>query len=145
MTDTIDERLESAPAPQGERVQEFELWISNLLRGGVLLSLVLVVIGTVLSFIHHTAYVSDATTLKPLVTPGGAIPRSLGELGEALRQGRGQGITTLGLMVLIATPILRVAVSALAFWFERDRKFVAITLTVLGLLLASLFLGKAGG
>ena len=145
MTETLDDMVESTPTAQKGRVEDFELWMSNLLRFGVILSLVLVAIGTVLSFILHPVYIHDSTTLKPLITPGGAIPKSLGDLVTQLRQRRGQGITTLGLMVLIATPILRVAVSSLAFLFERDRKFVAITLTVLGLLLASLFLGRAGG
>ena len=50
-----------------------------------------------------------------------------------------------GLLVLIATPVLRVAVSILAFWQEGDRKFVLITSVVLALLLASFLLGKVGG
>ena len=56
----------------------------------------------------------------------------------------GQAVVTLGLWVLIATPILRVAVSTLVFWHEKDRAFTLITLTVLGLLLISLGLGRAG-
>jgi uncharacterized membrane protein len=50
-----------------------------------------------------------------------------------------------GLLLLIATPVLRVAVSVLAFVYQRDRTFVIITSVVLTLLLASFVLGKAGG
>lgn len=43
-----------------------------------------------------------------------------------------------GLVVLIATPVLRVAVTAIGFWRQRDRLYVALTLLVLALLLISL-------
>ena len=47
--------------------------------------------------------------------------------------------TQVGLLLLIATPVVRVAVSAFGFMLERDRIYVAITLAVLLILLASLF------
>lgn len=50
-----------------------------------------------------------------------------------------------GLLVLIATPILRVAVSIVAFLQMRDRVFAGITTVVLLLLVTSLSLGRAGG
>jgi uncharacterized membrane protein len=48
-------------------------------------------------------------------------------------------IAQLGLLVLLATPIARVAVSVVAFALERDRLYAAITLAVLLILLASVF------
>ena len=135
---------ESAGRPP-DRVHDFELVISYVLRGGVLLCLLLLAVGSALTFTHHPEYRAAGESLKLLTTPGAAFPHSLRGLETSLRAGRGQGFTTLGLLVLIATPILRVAVSVLAFWFERDRAFVLITTTVLCLLVASLFLGKAGG
>jgi uncharacterized membrane protein len=44
----------------------------------------------------------------------------------------------LGLVLLIATPVARVAFSVVAFMLQRDRAYVAITLIVLGVLLFSL-------
>jgi uncharacterized membrane protein len=44
----------------------------------------------------------------------------------------------LGLLLLIANPIARVAFSAVAFAARRDRAYVAITLTVLAVLICSL-------
>ena len=134
--------IEAAPKKSG---YDFELWISNLLRGGVLLSLMLLAFGSVLTFIHHPNYSNDARSLYQLTTSTATFPHNLHQLKIALLTMRGQGFTTLGLLVLIATPIMRVAVSALAFMHERDRPFVLITLTVLSLLLLSLFLGRAGG
>src|SRR6266705_33745 len=52
--------------------------------------------------------------------------------------GNPAGIAYLGMIVLIATPILRVAISALYFGAEKDRKYVVITLLVLGMLLFAL-------
>jgi uncharacterized membrane protein len=51
------------------------------------------------------------------------------------------GIIQLGLLVLIATPILRVVLSVVAFALERDVLYVVATLIVLAVLLYSL-LGK---
>lgn len=47
-------------------------------------------------------------------------------------------------LVLILTPILRVAVSVYAFAVEGDRKFVAITSTVLAIILFTALLARAG-
>jgi uncharacterized membrane protein len=44
----------------------------------------------------------------------------------------------LGLVLLIATPVARVAFSVVAFLLQRDRTYVAITLIVLAVLLFSL-------
>jgi len=44
-----------------------------------------------------------------------------------------------GLLVLIATPVVRVMASVVAFVLERDRLYAAITIAVLAILLVSLF------
>jgi uncharacterized membrane protein len=49
-----------------------------------------------------------------------------------------RSIIQLGLLLLIATPITRVAFSVLAFFARRDRTYVTITLVVLVVLLCSL-------
>ena len=48
------------------------------------------------------------------------------------------GIIQLGLLVLIATPIVRVILSVIAFALERDALYVAVTFIVLLVLLYSL-------
>jgi uncharacterized membrane protein len=52
---------------------------------------------------------------------------------------RGRGIIQLGLLLLIATPVARVAFSIFGFAAEGDRMYVAFTLIVLTVLLYSLF------
>ena len=48
-------------------------------------------------------------------------------------------ISQLGLLVLLATPVTRVAASLVGFALERDRLYAAITLAVLLVLLVSIF------
>jgi uncharacterized membrane protein len=49
-------------------------------------------------------------------------------------------ITQLGLLALLATPVVRVAASVVGFALERDRLYMTITLAVLVILLTSIFL-----
>ena len=48
------------------------------------------------------------------------------------------GVIQLGLLLLIATPVARVAFSIFAFALQRDRTYVVVTLIVLGVLIYSL-------
>ena len=56
---------------------------------------------------------------------------------------KGRG-SQLGILVLIATPVFRVLLSAFAFWMQRDWIYVAITLVVLAVLAFSLLSGHTG-
>jgi uncharacterized membrane protein len=125
-----------------ERVRRVELLISNLLRSGVIASLALILFGTILSFVHHPAYVSSPEALHHLTQPGAAFPHTQRDVIAGVQAWRGQAIVTLGLLLLIATPVMRVAVSVLTFIYQRDRIFTLITLTVLVILLLSFILGK---
>ncbi len=53
------------------------------------------------------------------------------------------GIVYLGVVALIATPIARVVISVAYFSAERDKRYVAITLVVLTMLLFALVSGRA--
>ena len=118
---------------------------SRLLRVGVLASLVVVVAGMVLIFIQHPAYVSSSSDLEVLTDPRTPFPHTVPAVLEDLRRGRGEAVVMLGLFLLIATPVARVASLLLAFVQERDWSFIAITSVVLALLLVSFVLGRAGG
>lgn len=128
-----------------ERVRRTELLISNLLRAGVLLSLFLVVAGTAVTFGHHPGYLTSGDQMDGLLNGSGGYPTSLGDIAGGLASFQGRAIVMLGLLVLIATPVVRVAVSIVAFVQLGDRAFAAITTVVLVLLLVALVLGKAGG
>ena len=70
-----------------------------------------------------------------------AFPQTLSQLASELLTLRPQAVITLGLLLLIATPVVRVAASIVAFALEGDRRYVVITSVVLLILLFSLFLG----
>ncbi|HVO82786.1 MAG TPA: DUF1634 domain-containing protein [Syntrophobacteria bacterium] len=127
-----------------EPVGRFELVISEILRLGVTLSLATILVGLALMFAHHPDYLRSSADLVRLTSPGAALPHSLSDVIEGVRAWRGQAVVALGLTMLILTPILRVAVSIVAFAVERDRVFVAVTSAVLAVLLLSFVLGKVG-
>ena len=104
-----------------------------------------VIAGTVLSFVHHPEYLTSPPALQRLTTPGVAFPRTPSEVLQGLAQLSGQAVIVVGLLILVATPVLRVAVSIVGFIYERDWTFVAITSIVLGMLILSFVLGKAAG
>ena len=76
-----------------------------------------------------------------------SFPHTLGQVWAGLLVLRPQAIIALGLLLLIATPILRVAVSIVAFAFERDLRFVVIStsLVLAILLLSNVLLGSMVG
>ncbi len=63
---------------------------------------------------------------------------------QAVRKGSGRALIQLALVLLIATPILRVAFTAAAFAWRRDFAYVLVPLIVLAVLLAGLLTGQAG-
>jgi uncharacterized membrane protein len=69
-------------------------------------------------------------------------PDELKTVHEIVRfafRGHPMGIMQLGLLILIATPILRVIFSMVAFAIEGDRMYVLFTTIVLAVLMYSLF------
>jgi uncharacterized membrane protein len=134
--------VESVPeAPHDPASRRIELLISNLLRTGVVASLCLIVLGTVLMYVHHPEYLRRSPGVQRYATAAGTFPRSLRDVWQGLVTFRGQAVITLGLLLLIATPVMRVAVSILGFLYERDRAYVVITTIVLLLLILSFALG----
>jgi uncharacterized membrane protein len=129
-------------AKPDEPITRGELVITYLLRGGVVTSIVVIVVGLVIMFAHHPSYRDSHEDLRRLLQPDAVFPHTLSQVAAGLREGRGQAVVCVGLLLLIATPILRVAVSILVFAGQRDWVFVVITSFVLAVLVLSFFLGK---
>ena len=121
--------------------REVEILISNLLRFGVIISLCVVIFGTIITFVHHHEYVSQQSSLGPLTSKEAQFPATLGGVMRGLPEFQGRAIVLLGLLLLIATPVMRVAVSIFAFVYETDYRYVIITAVVLVLLILSFVLG----
>ena len=118
--------------------------ISRLLRSGVVLSVSVVLLGLAFTFVHHPQYVRSRTALGKLTDAGAVYPHAIAGVFSQVARGRGQGMVMLGLLLLIATPVARVAFSIVAFAVEGDRLYVTITAVVLALLLVSFLIGAAG-
>lgn len=101
--------------------------ISATLRAGVLTGALLSLAGLVLWALRGYASVDPFSGLALTAVFSSAI------LGNVV------GIIYLGVTVLIATPLFRVAFSAVHFGMERDREYVALTLLVLAMLVFALF------
>jgi len=111
----------------------FRLLVSAVLIVGVLISAVLMTVG----FIASLA-VGWEGSLRGL--PATTLPASdFSDVGTSLRELRPIAFAQAGLLVLIATPVVRVMASVVAFVLERDRLYAAITIVVLAILLVSLF------
>lgn len=123
-------------AESGALIRQAELIISNVLRGGVLVSAAVTLLGVILF------YLRSAGSAQGLIDH--PYPHTLGAVGNGLAKGDPLAIVTLGLLLLLATPVIRVAVSIVAFALEHDRRYVVITSLVLAILLVSFFLGKGG-
>jgi len=132
----------NAPA-RSESVHKVEIIISNLLRTGVIASLTIVVAGTILSFAHHPEYSSSPGELTRITGQSAGYPHSPRQIWRGITELRGAAFVMSGLLLLIATPIMRVAVSIVVFAVQKDRIFVMITAAVFVLLVLSFFLGKA--
>jgi uncharacterized membrane protein len=124
------------------RVRGVERLISGLLRAGVLMSLTIIIAGTLMTFVHHSEYLWSDTALQHLAKPGAAFPHTQRDVWFGVTALEGQAVVTLGLLLLIATPVLRVAISMFLFIYQRDWTYALITLAVLSLLLLSFGLGK---
>jgi uncharacterized membrane protein len=111
-----------------------EVIIGTLLRTGVILAATVVLLGGALYLVRHGHEAVEFSTFhgepESLRTVSGIINGALHAVARAIIQ--------LGLLILIATPVARVAFSAVAFAIERDYMYVGITLFVLAILLYSL-------
>lgn len=112
--------------------------ISDILKFGVIASTVIIALGVVLTFVHPPS--SFPSSFQQLVSSNYDAPQGgLGGLASGLEAGDAGSVLMLGLIVLLATPVARVAASVLLFAAERDKTYVAITLFVLLVLLFSTF------
>jgi len=113
--------------------QKMEDIIGNLLRAGVILSALVVVTGAIIYLVHHGFEPADYRVFH-------GEPSELRSIGGIVREaftGQGRPVIQLGLLLLIATPVVRVAFSVFGFAEEHDRMYVGFTLVVLAVLLYS--------
>jgi uncharacterized membrane protein len=111
--------------------------LGALLQSGVIISGLVVLAGGILYMlryghdpVHYESFVADRERL-----------RSLRDVARNAMLGDARAIVECGLLLLIATPVARVAFSIIGFLLERDRLYAVLTLIVFLILIYSLFGG----
>lgn len=131
--------VKQPPAP-GERSprwsdHEVEQLVGRLLQVGVLLATVVVLAGGAMLIAAHGGSVVDFRAFRG----ESSTLRSVSAAARGASTLDPRGMVQLGLVLLIATPVARVALTLIAFLIQRDRLYVALTAIVLVLLLFGLF------
>jgi uncharacterized membrane protein len=114
--------------------ERLEAMVSSVLRWGVNLAGVVVLLGALVFLYRHGRELPHYAVFR-------GEPHDLRTIAGVVRDAAafdGRGLIQLGLIVLMATPVARVALSVLAFAAQRDRTYVIVTLMVLTLLVLSL-------
>lgn len=114
--------------------KHFDEMISVLLRTGVIVSSVVVLVGGIF-------YLVQSGMLKPVYKPFHREPQNLRGLADIVR-----GVFTwnprnwiqFGLLILVATPVARVALCVFTFIKQKDRTYIVLTLIVLCVLIFGL-------
>jgi uncharacterized membrane protein len=126
------------PAKWGDK--DMQVIIGNLLRGGVLLSTLIVILGGIVYLWRHGEQLPEYKTFhgQPMAF------RTIPGIFQSVFEGKGRGIIQLGVLVLIATPFVRVAFSIFGYFREKDYLYMGVTLLVLGIILFSMMGGLGG-
>jgi uncharacterized membrane protein len=139
----------SSRAPEGRRSpgararwtdEQVDQLLGNLLRIGVIVATIVAVIGGVLLLAQRGL----APASGHVFTGEPPELRSVGGILRAVAARHPDAIVQLGLVLLIATPVARVAMSLVAFILQRDRIYIVVTTIVLALLIFSLTGGIPG-
>jgi uncharacterized membrane protein len=113
--------------------------IGWVLRIGVLLSITIVIFGGAIYIYRNGHTIANYHTFK-------GIPAfvQLDGIIHGILTFRGRAIIQAGIVLLIATPVLRVIFSAIGFIMEKDHLYTFITLLVLAVIFVSMLGGHAG-
>jgi len=121
--------------------QKIERVIGVLLQAGVLLSALVVAAGGAWLLARQAGTPAAYAKFRP----GPPALRSPGGVAASLEHRQPAALVQFGLLLLIATPVLRVVFSLAAFAWQRDWPYVAITLLVLAVLAYSLAVPHGAG
>ena len=110
--------------------QKMEAEMGVLLRAGVILACSLMLAGGVLYAVRHGGERESFAVFhgEP------ASLESVRGIWREVRTGSARGMIQLSVLILIATPVMRVAFAVYGFARQKHWLFTAISLTVLGLL-----------
>jgi len=123
------------PGPAHDAEWRMEQLVGRLLQVGVLSAALLVLAGGILTLLQHGGAIAD---FRQFVGTPEQFRTIGGSLKAALRLDS-RGLLQIGIILLIATPVARVALTLVAFAIQRDRIYVVLTTIVLLVLIYGLF------
>ncbi len=144
----MSEREKGVAPAEPEPPPTMESAIAFALRAGVFLSAAVILVGVFwFGLTRDTGYAKVLPHQLPDLlafhqgSGPGYFPTSIRAVISGVVVGKAYAIIGLGMLLLIATPVARVALSVLFFLAQRDWLYVGITLLVLGVLLLSFWTG----
>lgn len=120
--------------------RDMEMFIGRMLRTGVVTASIICIIGGLMYMFRDGSSVADYSQF----TGSPEDLRGFAGILHGLMTFEPLAIVQLGVVVLLATPILRVAFSILAFLIEKDYLYVVITCIVLAIILINMIDGVTG-
>lgn len=118
---------------------DVEQLIGQVLRYGVVLSGSVAITGGLWYLYQHGSGIPHYTKFSG--EPAGYT--SFTGIFKGLMEGNATEIIQFGVVILIATPIIRIIFSLISFIFEKDKLYIIITFIVLSIILFSMFGGLA--
>ncbi|MEM3427935.1 MAG: DUF1634 domain-containing protein [Nitrososphaerales archaeon] len=121
-----------------------EVVLSLILQLGVMSSAAIIILGVILMILTgHSGYGAGFETARLLYfdeskVPHRFYPTDFWTILSGLLSLKPFAIIDLGIVMLVATPILRVGMSILLFAIEGDKKYVVITSLVFAILILSI-------
>lgn len=120
--------------------KDMQAVIGWVLRLGVIVSMLVVVVGGVIYLYRHGG---ETVNYRQFSGVPAFVHSFHGIIGGIL-SGRGRAIIQAGIILLIATPVMRIVFSAIGFILEKDYLYTGITLLVLCIIIAGMLSGHAG-
>ena len=114
--------------------ERFEILLGNLLITGVIAAAAVVLAGGIIYIVRHGSQPPDYAGFhgEPLSS------RTVSGILKSATEWSGRGLIQFGLLLLIATPVARVAFSLITFRRQRDWMYAGFTLVVMAVLIFSL-------
>lgn len=113
--------------------------VGNLLRLGVILSVITSLIGFVKLFLEGF----EMPKKYRLLDMGTSSEKVWSHFWETLCKGEGMSIIQLGILMLIFTPLMRIIFALIGYLKEKDYVYVIISSIVLAIMAVSFFTGYA--
>lgn len=114
--------------------------IGSLMRWGVICAISLALIGGIIFLIRHG---NESVDFSHYTEKDKSIGMILKSTCSGIVDGSGRSFITAGILLLFATPIIRVVFSLIGFVLEKDKTYIVITLIVLTILFISITGGLA--